>query len=811
MESWMQDLRYGARMLLRSPGFAAVGILTLALGIGANTAIFSVIEAVLLRPLAYQDPDRLILINHDYPKLNLKASVSAPGYAHYRDHAVSFSSVAALTGWNANLTGGGEPERIQANTVTANFFATLGVQPARGRLFRADEDQPGRNRVVVLSDGLWRRRFGGDPNLLNQTITLNGEAFTVLGIMPQGFEFGRELGRQVDLWAPIAFTQAQLDPGNLTNEYLIVLARLKPGVSLTQARSEMDTIATNLRQQYMPGMDRSAWGLTLQPMRELVVGDIGPALVILAAAVAFVLLIVCANVANLLLARAAVREKEVATRTALGASRGRVVRQLLTESTLLSLLGGGVGLALALWGVRLLSSLEELRIPRAYEIRLDGTVLAFTLGISLLTGILFGLAPALQASRCDLHEALKEGGRTGTGGIRHRLRDLLVVAETALALVLLIGSGLLVKSFVRVQQVNPGFRPDYVLAMQIALPAFRYKEAGQIDTFYRQVLESIRRLPGVQSAGATSILPMSGQNSSGSFGIEGRAIQPGEVSPHGDRWSVTDGYFQAMQIPLVRGRYFTAQDTADAPSVVIIDETMARKYWAREDPIGKRIAFEGTADNPRWREIVGIVAHIKHKGLEGESRVQYYLPHRQRPQSAMALVVRGFSDAAFLAAPVRKALREIDADLPVFRVTTMDQLVADSSAQRRFSTLLIALFSALALVLAVVGLYGIIAYAVVQRTHEIGIRMALGAQQRNVLTMIVRQGMTLSAAGLVIGLGAAWGLTRLMSTMLFEVTATDPWIFAILTLVLAGVAFIASIIPARRAARVDPLIALRYE
>jgi putative ABC transport system permease protein len=811
MESWMQDLRYGARMLLRSPGFAAVAILTLALGIGANTAIFSVIEAVLLRPLAYQNPDRLVLINHDYPKLNLKASVSAPGYAHYRDHAGSFSSVAALTGWNANLTGAGEPERIQANTVTANFFATLGVQPARGRLFQADEDQPGRNHVVVLSDGLWHRRFGGDPSLLNQTITLNGEAYTILGIMPPGFEFGRELGRQVDLWAPIAFTPDQLDPRNLTNEYLVVLARLKPGVSLMQARAEMDTIATNLRRQYMPGMDRSAWGLTLQPLRELVIGDIGPALMILGAAVAFVLLIACANVANLLLARAAVREKEVATRTALGASRGRVVRQLLTESMLLSVLGGGVGWALAFWGVRLLSTLEDLGIPRAYEIRLDGIVLAFTLGISLLTGILFGLVPALQSSRCDLHEALKEGGRTGTGGIRHRMRDLLVVAETALALVLLIGSGLLIKSFVRVQQVSPGFHPDHVLAMQVSLPAFKYKEAGQIDTFYRQALESIRRLPGVQSAGATSILPMSGQNSSGSFRIEGRAVQTGEVIPHGDRWSVTEGYFQAMQIPLVRGRTFTAQDTAEAPGVAIIDETMARKYWPREDPLGQRITFEGTADKPRWREIVGIVGHVKHKGLEGESRVQYYLPHRQRPLGAMALVVRGASDPASMATPVRKALRELDADLPVFRVTTMDQLVADSSAQRRFSTLLIALFSALALVLAVVGLYGIMTYAVVQRSHEIGVRMALGAQQSNVLAMIVRQGMTLTAAGLVIGLGSAWGLTRLMSNLLFEVTATDPWVFAVLSMVLAGVALLALIIPARRAARVDPLIALRYE
>jgi putative ABC transport system permease protein len=811
MKTLLQDLRFGIRVLAKSPGFTLVAVITLALGIGANSAIFSVVNAILLRSLAYEEPERLVLINHDYPKLNLKASVSAYGYTHYRDTARSFENIAAVSGWPANLTGQGEPERVAGYQVTPNFFAIFGIAAARGRTFTPEEDQAGRSRVIVLSDNFWQRRFAADPNILNQTVTLNGEGYTVVGIMPPGFEFGREFGQTVDLWKPIVFTNEQLSPGNLTNEYLSVVARLNPGVAFDQAQAELDLIADNLRQQYMQGRDRSSWGLAMQSLRELVVGDIRVALLVLLGAVGFVLLIACANVANLLLARAAARQKEIAIRAAMGAGRFRIIRQLLTESMLLALVGGGLGLALGLWGVDLLVSLNEASIPRANEIGLDGNVLAFTLFVSLLTGAIFGLAPAIQISRTDLHETLKEGGRSGGGGVRHRVRNGLVILETALALVLLIGAGLLIKSFMQLQRVDPGFRPQGLLVMQLALPNFRYKEPRQIDAFYKQALDEIRALPGVETAGATSVLPLSGMNSSGSFQIEGRVVPPGEMSPHGARWSVTHDYFEAMGIPLVRGRYFSERDTSDAPGVAIIDEGMARKYWPDEDPVGKRIVFEGTRDNPRWREIVGVVGHVKHTSLDGESRVQYYIPHPQRPAPGMFLAVRTAADPTSLAGAVRGVIQGLDKDLPVFRVRTMDQLVYDAMARQRFSMFLLGIFGALALALAAVGLYGVMAYSVTQRTHEIGIRMALGADRRDVMKMVVGQGMILSLAGLGIGLVAAYGLTRLMSALLFGVSATDPLVFVVISLALAAVAFLASFIPALRATRVDPVVALRYE
>ncbi len=807
----LQDLRYGVRMLLKRPGFTLVAVLTLALGIGANTAIFSVVNAILLRPLSYKEPDRLVLINHNYPKLDLKASVSAPGYAHYRDHAQSFESVAAVTNWNVNLTGDGEPERLQGMAVTSNFFSTLGAETARGRVFVPEEDQPGGNHVVILSDGLWRRRFGGDPALVGRSITLNGESSTIVGIMPPGFQFGSEFGQPAELWSPIAFTPQQLSPNNLTNEYLGVIARLKPNVTFQQAQTEMDTIAANLRQQYMPGLDSNSWGLSLQFLHELVVGDIRPTLLVLLAAVCFVLLIASANVANLLLARAASRQKEMAIRVALGANRRRVVRQLLTESILLALVGGALGLLLAMWGVDLLVALNQTNIPRAAEIGLDGRVLAFTFGISLVTGLIFGLAPALHFSQSDFHGTLKEGGRSGAADARRRVRGVLVVAEMALALVLLIGAGLMIKSFMRLQQVDPGFRPQHLLSMQVTLPGYKYQEPAQLAAFDQQALEQIKALPGVQSVGATSILPMSGNNSSGSFRIEGRDVPQGEQPPHGDRWSASAGYFQTMTIPLVKGRYFGERDTADAPGVAIIDETMARKYWPNEDPLGKRITFEGGRENPRYREIIGIVGHVKHNGLEGESRVQYYIPLAQRPTNNVYLVIRTANDPASLAGAVRGILRTLDKDLPVYKVTTMERLVADSMARQRFSMFLLGSFAVVALVLAAIGLYGVMAYMVTQRTHEIGVRMALGAQRRDVLKMVIGQGMLLSIIGVALGLVAAFALTRLMSSLLFGVSATDPLIFAAISLTLTSVALLACYIPARRATKVDPMIALRYE
>jgi predicted permease len=811
MQTLWQDLRFGFRTLMRKPGFTVVAIIALALGIGANTAIFSVVNSVLLRPLAYQDPAALVVINHDYPKINLKASVSAIGYTHYRDNAKSFESVAAMTGGGFNLTGGGDPEQVNGALVTHNFFSSLGARPALGRVFLPEEDQPGKNKVVALSHGFWRRRFGADPGIVNKTITINDESYTVVGVMPPSFQFGRELGRVVDLWTPIAFTREQLDYRRLTNENLTVIARLKPGVTIGQAQAELDAIAANLRQQYMPGADRSNWGLTTQYLSELVVGDIRLALWILMGIVGLVLLIACANVANLLLARAADRQKEMAIRTALGAGRRRVIRQLLTESALLALMGGAIGLSLAWLGINALVKVNQVQIPRASEIGVDWRALAFTLGVSLLTGFVFGLVPALQISRADLHETLKEGGRTGSSGARAWVRNTLVVLEMALALVVLVSAGLLVRSFLRVQRVNPGFAPQNTLAVSLVLPATKYKEPVQRVNFYKEALQRIRALPGVQSAGATSILPLSGNNSSGSFQIEGRVTPQGQSSPHGDRWAATTDYFSTMKIPIIRGRFFDDRDMLESQPVAIIDETMARKYWPDEDPLGKRITFQGGPNNPVWREIVGIVGHVKHMGLDGESRVQYYIPHSQTQNAFMSLVIRASVDPTSLTGAVRGAISGLDKDLPVFRVKTMDQFVIDSMSQRRFAMALVGIFAAVAMALACVGLYGVLSYSITQRLREIGIRMALGASGADVLRLVVGQGMLLALAGVALGSGAAFLLTRLMANLLFGVTPSDPLTFVTIASLLTLVALVACFAPARRATRVDPIVALRYE
>lgn len=811
METLWQDLRFGIRTLIKSPGFAIVALLTLALGIGANSAIFSVVNSILLRPLAYKNPEQLVMINHNYIKINLKASVSAFGYKHYVENAKSFESIAAMTGWAANLTGEGEPERLTGQSVSANFFQTLGAEAAKGRTFATGEDTEGKNRVLVLSHGFWQRRFGGDPNILNKTLSLNGENYTVVGVMPEGFQFGRELGMIIDLWRPIVFTPDQLSSNSITNEFLMVIGRLRQGVTQEQAQTEMKSIAANLRQQYMQGADATNWDLLLTSFRELIVGDIRLMLWIVMLVVGFVLLIACANVANLLLARAAARQKEIAVRTALGAGRWRIIRQLLTESVMLSVVGGAFGLLIGYWGVKALVSLNEDRIPRANEISLDWRVLLFTFGVSILTGVLFGIVPAIQTTKADLHETLKEGGRSAAAATKHWVRSVLVVAEIALALAVLVGAGLLVKSFMRVQEVNPGFNPQGLLTMSVSLPDFKYSEAPQRANFYKQLIHDVSALPGVQSAGAVSVLPLSGQGSSGSFRIEGRDVPPGQSPPHGARWAATPDYFKTMGIPIIRGRYFEERDTADGKQVVIIDQALAAKYWPNEDPLGKRMVFEGTRDNPNWREIVGIVGHVKHTDLEGESRAQYYIPHQQRAQPGMTVVVRTTGDPNALASAARNAVRNLDKELPVFRVRTMDQFVADAMAQRRFALLLIGIFAGLALLLAAIGLYGVMAYSVTQRTHELGLRMALGAQAGDVLKLVVKQGMLLAGIGLGIGLVGAFFLSRLMKTLLFNVSATDPVIFTAIAATLAAVALIACFFPARRATKVDPMVALRYE
>lgn len=815
MDTFLHDIRYGLRTMRKSPGFTAVAVIALALGIGANTAIFSVVNALLLKPLPYKDAERLVLIWHTYPKLNLdQASVSAPSYIEYRDMTNSFEEVATATEWKVNLTGIGEPERLQGARVSYNLFTTLGVQPIAGRSFLAEEDQPGKNRVVVLSYGLWQRRFGGNPGLVGQTITLDGSSYDVVGIMPKGFVFMIE----VDLFTPAAFTSEDLAANNHGFEYLVCVARTKPTVTVAQAGAEMNALADQLRPQfYGPN-----WGITVVPLREQLVGNFRAALLILLGAVGCVLLIACANVANLLLARASARHKEIAVRTALGASRSRIVRQLLTESVLLATLGGALGLLLAYVGIRLL----VLGVPEDItgfivgwkDTSISTPVLGFTLGVSMLTGIVFGLVPALHASKPDLNESLKEGGRGGTEGRqRNMVRSSLVVAEVAIAMVLLIGAGLLIRSFMRLNQVSPGFNPANVVAMQLSLPRSKYAEKPQRASFFEQLVQRVSLLPGVQSAAAGNNLPMSGDGWNASFAVENLQVGPDEPSPHGDPHMITPDYFRAMGIPLLRGRYFTDADSKDSLPVAIIDQTLAEQYWPDQDPIGKRIAafFDGPRGQRNWREVVGVVGHVKQYGLDGKTKVQYYFPQAQSPQDSMYLIVRTSTDQkghqSGMVAAIRGALDSIDKDQPIYKVTTLEQMVANSTSQKRFSMFLLGIFAAVALLLAAVGIYGVMSYAVTQRTHEVGIRMALGAQPRDVLRLVVRQGMVMTVIGVGIGLIGAYAATQVTASLLFGIGTHDPVTFVGISVLLGGVALIASFIPARRATKVDPMIALRYE
>jgi putative ABC transport system permease protein len=802
MRELLADLRYGCRLLLKNPGVTAVAVLALALGIGANTAIFSAVNAVLLRPLPFPQPDRLVSIRLDHDQRNIHNAFGPyPDIADWRQQSRSFEYLAAYAPASVNLTTRDEPERASLWMVNADFFPMLGVRMALGRGFLPEEDRPGAVRMAILSHGLWQRRFGSDPGLAGKTMLLDGDPCTVVGVLPAGFKL--EAGT-VDLYTPVAASSAR--SGHDRWMYG-VYGRLKPGVSIEKAQAELDTITRRLEQQYprpLTGWRPRVWG-----MRQFMVRDVELSLVVLLAAVALVLLIACANVANLLLARVSARQKEMAVRAAMGAGRWRVVRQLLTESILLALAGAFFGLLLAYWGVAALPALGTERFPMLQQARLDLPALGFTLLISLLTGLLFGIAPALAVSRTRVYETLKEGGRSSTESrAGSRLRGLLVVSEVALALPLMIGASLMIRSLLNLQDVNPGFNPAGVLTASINLPAPKYSKPERQIAFYRQLQERLEAMPGVTAVGMASVLPLSGTNQGTSLLIQGRPVSSPSDAPILWFRIVNTRYFQAMQIPLRKGRVFTEQDAAGAPRVLIVNETMARRYWPNDDPIGKQV---GNGAPNGWMPVVGVVGDVRHMSLAQEPDAEIYFPFGQSPQPALSLALRTSSDPLRFAPALRRAVLELDREQPVSRVAAMEQTLADSLAAKRFSTVLLGIFAVVALVLAAIGIYGVISFSVTRRTHEIGIRMALGARAADVLRMVVIEGTRLALIGVSIGLAAAFALTRLIGALLYGVKATDPLVFCAISLLLIAVAALASYLPARRAARVDPMVALRYE
>jgi putative ABC transport system permease protein len=821
MQRLWQDLRYGARMLLKNPGITFVVILALALGIGANTAIFSVVNAVLLRPLPYEESDRLVFLNERSPVIE-EMSISYPNFTDWRNQNHVFEKIAVYNRQSYNLTGAGEAERIITGQVSADLFPALRANAALGRVFTNEEDKPGGTPVVVLSYGLWQRRFGGQESILNQPLTLNGKSYTVIGVMPQSYRFPS----RVEMWVPVGQLSGESvwqQRGNHPGLYGV--ARLKPGVTLAAAQADLENIAVNLEKQYP---DTNAGNrVKIQPLLEVFVSDVRRALWVLFAAVGFVLLIACANIANLLLARATARQKEMAIRTAMGAGRWRIARQLLTESVLLALIGGTLGLLFARWGIELILYISPDAIPRAREIGLDWKVLAFTVGVSFVTGLLFGLIPALQAGVVDVHETLKETGRGTTG--RHWLRSSLVVVEVATTLVLLIGAGLMIRSFYRLQKVNPGFSYEHLTSFSVSLPQKKYQTEAQRGDFYRRLLENLRGLPGVEATAAASGLPLGNNGWQTSFMVDGQPAPPRDQMPLMEACLVTPDYFQAMSIPLKRGRYFTDRDdrsflagkdlskynederTMAGMNAIIIDEEFARRHWPNEEAVGKRIKI-GHDERSPILTVVGVVGRVKMDGLSQDSkRVQGYFPFAQVNQGGMTVIVKASSDPNQMISAVRQQVKAIDPDQPIYNVRTMDEIRAESVAPERLNLTLLSIFAGIALVLAIVGIYGVMSYSVTQRTREIGIRMAIGAQPRDVFKMVMGQGMMLALMGVAFGLVGAFGLTRLMATMLFGVEPTDPATFASIAVLLTAVALLACYVPGRRATKVDPVVSLRYE
>jgi putative ABC transport system permease protein len=806
MDTLLKDIRYGIRGLSKRPGLTIIAILTLAIGIGANSAIFSTINALLLKPLPFPDPERIVAVWDKVPSRGVERNeVALANYLDWNAQNKTFEQLGIYRWWSTNLTGSDSPERVQGFLVTANFLDIIGVTPILGRGFSPEQNQPGKDAVALLTYSLWQRRFGADPNIVNQTISTNGITRTVIGVMPPDFNYPKG----AEIYAPLAITP-ELASSRGNHSYLGI-GRLKPGVSLSGAQVDLDRIAAQLEQQHPE--TNTGRGIVVYPILQDTVRMYSTALWVMMAAVGFVLLIGCANVANLMLARAAGRQREIVLRSALGASRSRIVRQLLTESVLLGLAGGALGILVAYWGVdaiRAANPGEAARFaPGWNHLGLNLPVVAFTMLISVLSGVLFGLAPAWQLSKPNLNNALKEGSRQTTSS-SHRLSGLLVVSEVALSLMLLVSAGLLIRSFLELVRTDAGFNPDNLLTMNLVLPAAKYKEDAQRADFYSELVRRVKAMPGVESVAAVNYLPLGGSNSSDAFLVEGVPEPPPGQEFVGRYRVCTPDYFLTMGIPVLKGRAFTEQDKAGAPPVVIVNETLARRYWPNQDPIGKRIRFTGPIEKNPWIQVVGVVKDVKHE-LNIPVTEDYYLPHAQDSWQSMVLVAKTSVDPLALAAPIRQEVAAIDRDQPVFDVHTMREVRAISLALYSFSSVMLSIFAGLALLLAAIGIYGVMSYAVTQRTQEIGIRMALGARVRDVIKLVLRNGMSLAVIGVIVGLAGAYGLTRLLASLLVGVAPTDVLTFSIVTFGLLLVALLACYIPARRATRVDPLVALRYE
>jgi putative ABC transport system permease protein len=802
----MSDIRYAFRNLLRRPAFTIIAVVTLALGIGANTAIFSAIYALLLKPLPWPELDRVVAIWDKSPSRGYEHNeVTMANYLDWQAQNQSFEQLALYNWWNVNLSGGDIPERVQGFTVTANYLDTLGVKPIMGRNFSPEENQPGKNKVAIISYNLWQRHFGGDPNILNKTITTNGLAITIVGVLPEHFNYPKG----GEIYAPLELTQRVVQNRRLHTYY--VVGRLKPGVSIKSAQSDIDNITARLEQQYPD--NNKGWGASVIPIVADTVRAYDTVLWVVMAAVAFVLLIACANVANLMLARASGRQREIALRTALGASRWRIIRQLLTESVIVALIGGVVGVLVALWGLDALRAANPgdaaKFAPGWYQLGLNFTVLAFTVGLSLLCGIVFGLAPALQVSKPNLNDSLKEGSRQ-TSGRGHGLRSSLVVFEIAVSLVLLVGAGLAARTFLALLKTDPGFNPENLLTMNLVLPSAKYTDEPKREAFYTELIQRVKSTPGVESAAAVNFLPLGGSNASDAYLVEGVPEPPPDQENLARYRVCTPDYFQTMGIRVVQGRNFTEYDKAKAPLVVIVNEALARKHWPDGDAVGKRIKSYGPPDKAPWYEIVGVVQDVKHE-LNIPVTPEFYFPYAQDVWSSMVVVARTKVDPASLAGALRQQVWAIDKDQAVFDVHTMQEVRAISVGMYSSGSIMLGIFAGVALLLASIGIYGVMAFAVTQRTQEIGIRMALGAGRRDVLKLIFKHGMKLALFGIAIGLLGSWGLTRFMKGLLFGVAPTDVLTFSLVSLSLLITAFLACYLPARRATKVDPLVALRYE